>query len=210
MNRTLISLVFGILILTSPASAGIMISSSDSTFTPGTAFAFSVELPSLTNLGAYNIDILLTGDTGTAGTDFFFDLAQTVPASSGYVFTTDVFFASATNNDSTLTQRLTLTDFDFFGLNVIPGVNSNIAEVVVQTSGGYTGNLTLSVDTTSLLLDTPDLIPTPVAEFSTVVTETAAATPATFTSSSVVPEPSTFAIFSIAIATLGCRRRRGG
>ena len=173
-------------------------------FAPGVPFTVAVIMPEATNLGAYNIDILLTGSSGQAGTDFYFDLTATNAAATGYVFPATDFFATASNLDSASTERLTLTDNDFVGANVISGINSAVADVVVNTVPGYSGVLTLMVDGNALVLDTPDLTPTPVAEFNSILVDTITADPLTITN---VPEPNAAAALSITLF-FACQRRR--
>ncbi|QEG43104.1 PEP-CTERM sorting domain-containing protein [Roseimaritima ulvae] len=207
------------LLLPRVASAGmITLDVSDTKFTPGTPFTVSVELPALTNLASYNIDILLSSSTGTAGTDFFFDGGATTAAPTNYVFPAADWFDATSNLDSSSTERLTLSDFDagFLGYDVVPGVNNSLAQVVVSTLPGFTGELSLSIDTGGLLLDTPDFAPNfsfiPVVEFDGTVVDTSASSPVAIPSASTavsaVPEPTSLSVFAIIGMAVTYSRRR--
>lgn len=188
----------------SALSAPIEINGLPSSFTPGQSFSFEVSLPPVANLGAYNIDLLLTGSSGAAGTDFSFNLAGTDVASSGYVFPSAANYFDSVNVDSPLVQRLSLTDFDLTGVSVVDGVNDRIATVFVDTVGGFDGSLTIALDFGGLILDTPDTTPTPVAEFSQTVADTQAAGDFGI---APIPEPTAIILFTLGgSAGLACRR----
>src|SRR5688500_3352170 len=85
-------------------------------YVPGQPVAFDVRLPAVSNLGAYNIDLVLESSAGNAGTNFFFDAAATTPASTGYIFPSTANFVDATTVDSSMRHRITLTDFAFSGV----------------------------------------------------------------------------------------------
>jgi hypothetical protein len=167
-------------------------------YAPGDAVEFGVRLPEITNLGSYNIDLVLESNTGTAGVDFFFDVAATVPASTNYVFTSAANFFDAVNVDSSIRHRITLTDFDLSGANIVTGVNDRVATVVFRTAQTFKAPLTLFVDAPALILDTPDVEPTSVMEFEMIQAGIAEAPPIELT---VVPEPSTV-ILSLSLPVL--------
>tara|TARA_R110002049_G_scaffold309268_1_gene519577 strand:+ start:110676 stop:111290 length:615 start_codon:yes stop_codon:yes gene_type:complete len=195
-------------LLTSVASATpVQLVLSDSTFTPGTPLGFSVETPAATNLGSYQFDILLSGTSGTAGLDYFVNLDATTAATNGYIFNSSASFFDSVNLDSPTTQRLTLTDFDFAGVNVVPGINNIVASAVISTRPSYRGNLTLSIDATALILDTPNATPTPVAEFAMIQADTALLAPITVTTTAI-PEPSSSFAIAIGLSVLATRRRQ--
>jgi len=180
-------------------AAPVAISGLSGSYTPGGTVSFEVSLPPITNLGSYNIDLLLTGTSGVAGTDFFFDLAATNAASSAYVFASTTNYFDAVNVDSPLVHRLTLSDFDFTGVDVTAAVNDRVATVAIGTTGGFQGDLSLAIDTAGLILDTPDNTPTPVQGFSQIVADTSAAGDFDIV---VVPEPSALAIIFVTLGTL--------
>jgi hypothetical protein len=174
-------------------------------YVPGEPVALDVRLPDITDLGSYNIDLVLESNTGTAGSDFFFDVAATVPAPTNYVFPSDANYFDAANVDSPMRHRITLSDFDLSGVNVVSGVNDRVASVVFRTAPTYHGQLTLFVDAPGLILDTPDVDPTPVAEFATIQSDTAAAPDVVL---DPVPEPAHMCYFAAWVALLV--RRSGG
>ncbi|QDT02564.1 hypothetical protein K227x_09420 [Rubripirellula lacrimiformis] len=201
------------LMATVASSAPVRLLFPDSTFTPGSQFFFSVELPTATNLGSYQIDLLLSGSSGTAGVDYFFDLAGTDAAMTGYVFPSDGQFFDTVNLDSAMSQRLTLSDINFDGMDVngagvVSGTNDAIANIVVSTLPTFSGSLMFSVDADALILDTPDLTPTSINEFATIQADTVAVAPQTVTAAAV-PEPSGIAMLAVAaVGVLTLRRRR--
>lgn len=174
-------------------------------YSPGGVTTFEVVVPELANLGAYNIDLTLSSTEGTAGVDFFFNLAATKPATSQYVFPSTFNFFDAVNLDSPSTQRLTLSDFDFTGVDVVAGVNDRIATVWIGTLAGFTGDLDLAFDVTGLFLDTPDTTPTPVAGFAQISADTDAQGVVTL---SLIPEPSSALTMTLGamLVLAGCRR----
>ncbi|WP_182867182.1 hypothetical protein [Stieleria mannarensis] len=188
---------------------GVIINTYGNSLTPGTGLNVSVELPSTTDLASYQIELVLSSNTGTAGIDFFFDDALTAAPATGYIFPSSAFFFPVVFNESSMAQRLVLSDFDFSPVDVTPGINNLVANVVVQTSATYIGELVLSVDATTLLLDNPTL--SPVVEYDAIVTATSTSPNAVFASSSVVPEPSSLAIALsfLCMGHLRGRARRG-
>ena len=168
-------------------------------FVPGTPFGFQVRLPAITNLGSYNIDIVLESSIGVAGTDFFFDVAGTEPAVTNYVFPSSSNFFDAVNVDAPMRHRISLTDFNLAGLNVAPDANDRVADVKVQTAPTFSGSLSVFVDTPLLILDTPNITPTPVQGFSAIQAAIAAAGPVDLMP---VPEPSTVLLAAMLLAIL--------
>ncbi|MCO6042839.1 hypothetical protein NG895_02860 [Aeoliella sp. ICT_H6.2] len=165
--------VVAVIWLPSVHGASISMTGLDSYFTPGVPFAFEVRFPMLTQLGAYNVEVVVQSTSGVAGTDFYFELPETHPATSGYVFPSQANYFDAVNIDSVSQQRLTLTDFSETGVDVTPGANDRLAHVVIKTASGFHDSLTVFVDSSGLLLDTPNITPTAVAKFDTVQLDTA-------------------------------------
>jgi hypothetical protein len=173
-------------------------------YTPGTTQSFQVSLPPISNLGSYNIDLLLTSDVGIAGTDFFFDLDATNAASSGYVFPSSANYLDAVNIDSASVHRLTLSDFDLTGTDVVAGVNDNLVTVVLGTASGFESNLVVSFDVAGLILDTPDVIPSPVTGFSQLLADTRSAG---FYLITPIPEPHSVMLMGLGIIVAGIARQ---
>ena len=151
MSLRLLLIPLTAVVTTIASAAPVQLLYPDATYTPGNAFTLKVELPTATDLGSYQIDLLLSGSSGIAGVDYFFDLAGTDATMTGYVFPSEAQFFDSVNFDSAMTQRLTLSDINFDGLDVngvdvIPGSNSSVANVIVSTLPTFTGDLTFSVD----------------------------------------------------------------
>jgi len=144
-----------------------------------------------------------TADTAS-NCDFFFDVAATDVASSDYVvFASVASYFDAVNVDSPLVHRLTLSDFDFTGASV-EAVNDRVATVVIETAGGFLGDLSLAVDTAGLILDTPDTAPTPVQGLSQIIADTTVAGDFDIVA---VPEPSSLAIVFAGLGALCALRK---
>jgi hypothetical protein len=148
-----------------------------SSYVPGQPVAFDVRLPAISNLGSYNIDLVLEGSSGVAGTDFFFDVAATFPAGTNYVFPSSANFFAAANVDLPTRHRITLTDFEIVGANVVPDQNDRVGTVVLRTVPGFDSPLSLFIDAPSLILDTPAMVPTPVSNYDAIRSDIAAAGP---------------------------------
>ena len=174
-------------------------------YVPGDTFTVEVGLPPITDLGAYNVDVILSSNIGQAGTDFFFDVGATVPAPVGYVFPSTANFLDAVNIDSPLQHRITLSDFDFNGVDVEASINDLLAILTIGTSNDFQGDLSIAFDTDGLILDTPSIAPTPVAQFPDIVAATMLAIPTTVRR---IPEASTSALIFVGGALLYSYRRR--
>lgn len=138
-----------------------------SSYVPGQPVTFDVHLPAVSNLGAYNIDLVLESSAGDSGTNFYFDVMATAPASINYIFQSTANFYDATTTDSSMRHRITLTDFAFSGVNV-GATNDNVATVTFRTTPEFNGLLRVFVDTPLLILDTPNVVPTPVQDFDAI------------------------------------------
>lgn len=206
MNPT----IFAVALLTGivPQQAGVspiqLIQGLPGFYTPGEQVSFDIELPAVTNLGSYNIDVAMESNAGTAGIDFYFDVEATAPAAMKYIFPSTANFFDAATIDSVIRERVTLTDFNFVGINVAPGVNHRVATVVFHTSPTFNGSLSVYVDASLLILDTPDIVPTPVPGFGELQLDIAAATPDRLTA---IPEPASVLLLSSWIAGACVRRR---
>jgi hypothetical protein len=196
----------GLVTRTVPGADIQLIEGLPSSYTPGQPVAFDVRLPAITELGSYNIDLVLESTSGTAGVDFFFDVAATAPTVTNYIFPSAVNFFDAVNIDSPSQHRITLTDFDVAGVNVIPGANDRVATVVFQTTSNFDGPLSVFVAAPLLILDTPNVVPTPVPSFDAIQDDIAAAGPIDLTP---VPEPSTLYFGAVVLITIVFKRSVG-
>ncbi len=197
----------GLLTQTTLGASTQLIEGLPSSYIPGQPVTFNVRLPAITNLGSYNIDVVLESTTGTAGSDFFFDVATAAPSVTNYVFpSTDNFF-DAVNVDSPSQHRITLTDFDLVGVNVVTGVNDRVATVVFQTASTFDGPVSVFIAAPLLILDTPNITPTPIQDFETLRNDIAAAGAIELRS---VPEPSSLLMSaSLLLAVFGVEREIG-
>jgi hypothetical protein len=207
MNRVF-CVVIGVCALTAFASRGaaepILLTGLGTTFVPGKTFTFDVKLPALSGLGSYNVDVVLESPTGIAGTDFFFDVAATIPSLTAYVFLSSANYFDAANVDSPARHRLTLTDFDLAGSDVEVGMNDMVAHVAVTTSPTFLGPLTVGIHADGLILDTPNIAPTPVEQFAMIQFETQ-----NVPSLTLVPVPEPTSIMHVAWVLALLLRRAG-
>lgn len=201
VSRFLMPIVLGLLALPAEA-APVTFLDLPTTFESGTPFSFKLALPSMTNLGAYEVSISLTGDVGVAGTDFAFaGITSSLiggPVTRGYVFSSlDNFFSTTSNSGNE--SIFTLSDFNLSGVDVIDGVNDLLGEISITTLPGFRGRLRLAVDADSLIFDTPDLIPTSVQEFGSIQADTGLQSPSDVfpNDATAVPEPGQLMLASL-------------
>jgi hypothetical protein len=200
MRRSIPTLVcLGLLSSTASGASIQLIENFPSSYLPGELVEFDVRLPAMSNLGAYNLDIVLESSTGTAGIDFYLDDAATAPAPQNYVFPPAVFFFDSVNIESSTRHRITLTDFDLTGVDLVSGTNDRVAHVVFRTSPSFSYPLSLFVDSDSLILDTIDLTPTPIEGFEALQKQIADAGAIVL---DAVPEPSSVSLFVLGLVAL--------
>jgi hypothetical protein len=214
MNRLFACLLFVLLPASSSLGATVrFIDILSTTYTPGTPYNLKVALPGMTNLGSYQVDVKMSSTSGVAGTDYFFSGFIPSPpvggaVTRGYVFPSSANFAKSTNSTPSETV-ISLTDFNFdgtdiVGVNVLENANDLLGELTIMTLPSFSGNLSLSFDPTTLILDTPAVPPASVAEFAQIRTELAGQSPLNLTTTAV-PEPIHW-FFAAAGATHFCRR----
>ncbi|QDV43853.1 hypothetical protein Enr13x_37130 [Stieleria neptunia] len=202
LSLTLLTLValFG----STDAAEVTVLSPNGSSFAPGEQIEFRVTLPELSNLGSYETIGVLTGSNGSAGVQYFFEAPPAVPAASKYVFdNSDTFLANPID-----AARVSLSDFTLAGMGpvVFTDVNDGIASVFVNTASTFSGEITLSIDAANLVLDQPD--GTPVSNFATIQSDTAARGFATVTVTAI-PEPGVSLLaFLAGMFTVARRGRR--
>jgi hypothetical protein len=193
-----------------PADAApVTLSFSSNTYVPGEDIVFDIQLPTITNLATYNVDVVIEGVGAIAGNEFRVVNDKVVPATTTYVFGSSARFALAVNTASINQVIVTTTDFVDAGTDVVVGVNDAIATVRVDTLPSFRGDLVFSVDADQLILDQFDPVGfafEPVAEFGAIQTATRVTSPIRITA---VPEPgSCLALSLIAGGWIGARRRR--
>ncbi|MBL9165597.1 MAG: hypothetical protein JNL18_22920 [Planctomycetaceae bacterium] len=174
-------------------------------YLPGQPQSFIFSLPPVTDLGSYNVELLLTSPTGVAGTDFYFDALATTPAANNYIFSSaENFFVSANVVPGNI-HSLTLSDFSSAGVDVVTGANDEVASIVLRTSASFNGVLSLSLGVDTFQLDTPASTPTSVSEYASAL---AAAVAEVNSEVSPVPEPGTAGICIASTLLVGYRLRR--
>lgn len=190
-----------------PARAGLVtIVTPETEYTAGQTFEFTLEMPDVTDLFAYEVSLHLTSSSGIAGIDYYFVDAS--PASTNYLFASATNFADTTAIDSPSLARITISDIDDnLGTNVVSGINDQVANIRLMTASGFTDNLELSVDVGGLFLD--DINLSSVAEFNSIFDATSSAGSTTI-SPSAVPEPSVSLIAIAGCIVLALRRSRRG
>src|SRR5262245_25510376 len=91
-----------------PARAAFQPITGLSGYIPGSTTTFEVRLPQMSNLGAYNIDLVLGSTASTGGFDFFFDVGNILPAAN-YVFPSTANYFAASAPDPLGRDRVTLS-----------------------------------------------------------------------------------------------------
>lgn len=179
-----------------------VLSPNGSSFAAGEAIELKIMLPELTNLGSYEIIGMLSGDNGSAGTDFFFETPPATPETPTYVFdSSDNFLANVVSP-----SRLSISDFTFADPGATTGVDDGLASLSVATATTYSGELTVSIDAPNLILDQPD--GNPVSNFGLIQNDTALRGSVTVTIAAV-PEPNGMSLVALSALTLGFCRRHG-
>ena len=170
-------------------------------YSPATAFTVGVRLSPVSNLGLYNVELVIRSPGAPAG---WLAVSPPSPAAGGYVFTTtDNFLGSSVAAGSE--YRLTLSDFtlDATGPDVTAGVNDRLATLTFLPSSTPTTPIEVSIDRTSLFVDDAagDSLqtggPLPVAVVGPGATEPAP-----------VPAPAGIALAAVAVGVFAVRRWR--
>jgi hypothetical protein len=186
-------------------------------YVPGQPFTFTIMLTGAEDLASYGIDVGLELQTGTVGTDAW--LVEPDAPLSSYVFGDTAadrrFFGTALRivGDQ---QRLTIGDLHdpddnlvLDPVNTVAGVNDLVAEVTVGTGMNLTGDVLLSLDASTLELDTPQLDaqndPVPIDGFEALQSAVAARSPSQVP---LVPEPATLVLLAVAAPWLLRRAHR--
>lgn len=202
MSRFLLALTLTTLAASAPAAVTLSIDAD--TYTPGESIDVRVELPPISTLASYTIDVLIQAPDGTAGTDYDVDTTTSGNAPAGAVFPDDNFAQFAgTNPDGGIFYSVT-NDTDPAPVDVTDA--NNIAAVFrLRTAATFTGPLTLRIDADNLILDQPGIPFQSVEGFDLIVADTLDAGGITLRS---IPEPSLAALFAPAFMALATRRRR--
>jgi hypothetical protein len=187
-----------------PALAAPMLSiESPSSYTPGGVFQCQILLTGADNLADFTLNLTLSGASGTAGTDYFFqDAAQ--PALR-YVFLgqTTLGFSRSSTGGAAITVGDSLASLTG-EVSSVAGVNDRLATLTVKTSAAMTGSLVLSFDTAHLVLDTSAVPPASIPGYSGMVSSLQPM------SVVAVPEPATLVLLAggVCVSYLRHRKRR--
>jgi hypothetical protein len=123
-------------------------------FESGTPFDVTVALTGAEDFSLYTIKLILSSPTGSQGVDYFFSGAA--EPSDRYVFdglASDGFAYSILNDSE---HCITLSDLLISGsATTVDGVNDLVAYVTVGTTGSMVDDLTITVVSDTLELDSP-------------------------------------------------------
>ena len=196
--RTL-CVLFGYLLVSGTATASPLLTiDAPLSYESGTTFDMIIALTDAEDLSLYTIELILSSPTGLEGVDYFFtDAAE---PSERYVFDSQASdgFAYSILNDSK--HRITLSDLLILGsVTTVAGVNDLVADVTVTTTVSMIDDLTITVVSDSLELDSPA---------SGVIDGFVELQGALPVSTVPVPEPASALLFASAVVLLTRRSRR--
>lgn len=119
------------------------------TYTPGTAFTFTVRVPQLADFAAFQVDLVFATDMPDPP---LLVSAQPAPAALGqYVFPSNVSFASdVTWLPGSPEVLLTLRDSTGAPVFTQPGVNDTLAVITVLPGASFVGPITISLGSETL------------------------------------------------------------
>lgn len=134
-----------------PGRADYVVLDQPDAYTPGTPFTVGVGLAPVSDLGAYNVELVFRTTRPVAGL-----LAVDPPAAaaSGYVFPSPANFLAGAVASGT-DYRVTLSDFGLAptGPTVVAGVNDRLTSLTVRPAAGLTGPISVFVERSSLQID---------------------------------------------------------
>jgi hypothetical protein len=201
MKRLWSCVLLGCLVVSGTAVASpILTIYAPSSYASGTAFEITIALTGAEDLSLYNIQLVLSSPTGGEGVDYFFSDA-TEPLKR-YIFkdleTDPPGFQSLIPDEAK--HRITLSDLSILG-SVTTGAEANdlVAVVTVMTTVSMVDDLTITVVSNALELDTPDKVP--VGGFYELKDSLQV-------SIVPVPEPASAALFALGVVLLRRRSRR--
>lgn len=144
-----------------PAATVPLFVGAPGTYDPGVGFTFEVRAPGLADLGAYNVELVLTADPGAITALSATAAFPADPALSPFG-TADNFLVGGpftTGNE----LRITLSDLTLgSGVTTTAGSNDLLAVVTVTPGAAFFGPLTIRTDAATLQFDTPAGDPIPV------------------------------------------------
>ena len=199
MKRLMPYALLGCLLVSSTAAASpVLTIDAPLSFESGTPFDVTIALTGAEDFSLYTIKLILSAPTGSQGVDYFFTGAA--EPSDRYVFDGLVSdgFAYSILNDSE--HCITLSDLLIFGsVTTVDGVNDHVAYVTVGTTASMLDDLTITVVSDSLELDSP------ASGTIDGFNELKGAIPV---STIPVPEPASLLLFTLAAGFLTRRSKR--
>lgn len=204
MTRNALAALALVLSATAPARADTLplLEGVPGTYSPGTAFTFTVRVPALLDLSSYSLDLVF----GTEVTDppLFAQASAALTTADGgrYVFPSNAGFQSTlTTFDGGTEILLTLADSGPL-TNTTPGANDTLALITVTPGATFTGPITISLGADTLFgANFEDGTP-PGFEPFTVQQAGGGGDP------NPVPAPPSVALFALGALALGVRRAR--
>jgi hypothetical protein len=173
------------------------------TYSPGTAFTFTVRVPALTDLTSYSIDLVFS--TEVTDPPLFASASAALTTANGgrYVFPSNAGFQSTLTTFNGGTDVL-LTIADSGPLtNTTPGVNDTLALVTVTPGADFKGPITISLGADTLVSANFENGTPPPFDPITVqqAGDTGGGDP------NPVPAPPGVALFALGALALGVRRK---
>jgi hypothetical protein len=170
------------------------------TYSPGTAFTFTVRVPALTDLSSYSLDLVF--GTELSDPPLFAQASAALATADGgrYVFPSNAGFQSTlTTFDGGTEILLTLADSGPL-TNTTVGANDTIALVTVTPGTEFSGAITISLGSDTLVsANFEDGTPPPFEPIT--ITQAGGGDP------NPVPAPPGVALFALGALALGVRRK---
>jgi hypothetical protein len=152
MIRSALAALALVLSATAPARADTLplLEGVPETYSPGTAFSFTVRVPALNDLASYSLDLVF--GTEVADPPLFASASAALTTADGgrYVFPSNAGFQSTlTTFDGGTSILLTLADSGALS-NTVPGANDTLALVTVTPGADFKGPITISLGADTL------------------------------------------------------------
>lgn len=202
MIRSALAALALVLSATAPARADTLplLEGVPGTYSPGTAFTFTVRVPALNDLSLYSLDLVF--GTELSDPPLFAQASAALTTANGgrYVFPSNAGFQSTLTNFAGGTDiLLTLADSGPL-TNTTVGANDTIALVTVTPGTAFSGAITISLGSDTLVsANFEDGTPPPFEPIT--ITQAGGGDP------NPVPAPPGVALFALGALALGLRRK---